>query len=140
MYIYAGDSIQEGAGNGQPAIRRRAVAILYIKGLAEAEALHLPAIAPDLPVVPKYEVSDPNDPIIKEHDKALEAWDRAAEIRELIAERKTLIGQIAWIYRNVKAADSELNEIVKANVPDALLATKIVVEIEGAIARPERPK
>jgi hypothetical protein len=120
--------------------RRKAVAPL-LTGLAEMTALELPAVAPELPIVPKLRI-DVDGPAEIARVRALqEAFVRARaeaeRTRELIWRQQVLKDQVKWMYYREPVADDELRELATKAVGKEL-AGELVATAQAERARIEK--
>ena len=109
---------------------RRSAGEIYMKGLAEAAKLNLPAKAPDPP--PGIDLLGEDNTFVQQQNDLVEKF---REISREIDEQTSLLRETAWLYRNAPDAHAHLEEQAKTELKDQAAADTLVKLIEDAIAK-----
>jgi uncharacterized protein (TIGR03067 family) len=136
LHIYLGCAAEVPRDEQAFPEKRRRAARAYLEGYKELLALRLPEQAPPLPDLVTDRNADGLDR--KEVPRVLPATDvyrearRQAEVlRELVAHRYILVGQVAQLYRREPADDAELRRLAA----EVLQPQRAVDEFLGRVAR-----
>jgi len=124
LYSYWGAALKVGDQSAPLSPRRKAAAIVWLKGLKEAQQYNIPEKAPPLPPAPIM-FQDNAEPVTAEMQalrrQAAENAAAAKRIREeerLFFARKVLIMELVDAYRQIPHAASELRELATSILGD----------------------
>jgi len=143
LYSYLGSAHEVDKETKDFAERRRKALQALLDGIAELEALNLPAKAPEVPG-PRLLLDGFADPAEQararaEAEKARIAREMAQRIERLVFFRKVLKEQVMWLYYRDPVADDELRELASEKVSDEL-ANELVAMAQGERQRIEKER
>jgi hypothetical protein len=138
LHSYLGSAYEVDKDVKEFAERRRNALGALLEGLAELEALNLPAKAPELPGLRllREDFADPAEQARARaaYEKSKIAREKAEQIERLVFFRKVLKDQVKWLYYREPIADDELRKAAAAKVPEPI-AEELVT-----MARSERER
>ena len=143
LYIYWGDAIQtanRGVHNQELIVARRKAALPYLEGLKETLQYNLPEVKPDLPGVGRYRYHGPTDTeeyreMIHEHQKQVEAREKAEFQREMIEYRDVLTSQISSMYSRFPWASDEMRELATKILGDKTAVDRLMSAVDKAVQK-----
>jgi hypothetical protein len=104
--------------------RRRNALKPLLEGLAELEAMKLPAKAPEVPGLRllRDDFADPAEQVRAKaaYEASRIAREKAQRIERLVFNRKTLKDQVMWLYYRDPEADEELQTLASEKVSEEL--------------------
>jgi len=124
LYSYLGSAHEVDKEAKDFAERRRKALNALLEGIAELQAMNLPAKAPEVPGLRllRDDFADPAEQARArvEAEKARIAREKAQRIERLVFFRKVLKDQVMWLYYRDPVADDELRETASEKVSEEL--------------------
>ena len=143
LYSYLGSAHEVDKEEKDFAERRRKALKALLEGIAELEAMNLPAKAPEVPGLRllRDDLADPAEQARAkaEYEKSRVAREKAQRIERLVFYRKVLKEQVMWLYYRDPVADDELREMASEKVSKDL-ADELVTMAQGERERIEKAR
>jgi hypothetical protein len=132
LYSYLCSAHQVDKTVKDPADRRRNAVTPLLEGLAELEAMKLPAKAPPLPELRPIRAGFPDEGKVETGPQRVDeasrlAREQAERTGKMVGLRDMLKNQVMWLYYVAPVADDELQKLAAEKVSDAL--TKELLEM-----------
>jgi len=133
LYSYLGSAAEIDPTQLTFAGQRAQAAVVWLQGYRELLPLHLPVVAPELPVVEKLDVDalDPSQLASArlKHEAQMKARQEAERLQQLVAHRDIFVRQLKETYAREPRADAELRSLVRRELGDKQAADTLLSQI-----------
>jgi len=132
LYSYLGSAAEVDPTRLTFAAQRTNAAQVWLQGYKELLPLHLPAVAPELPVVNK--LGDGADParqrqLLHEHELQMKARLEAERLEKLVHSREIFVQQLKEAYARAPCADEEITQLATRILRDKQAAETLLARI-----------
>ncbi len=141
LFVYWGDAERFTDPKASSAEKRKKAATVYLDGVRECLKLNIPAKAPDLPPVFKFDARDPKERAAMEklHQEAVAARRKAEAQVELVQIRDVLVNQVVDLYTATPFATEELTGIATKKLQNQKVVDNLVERVNTAIEAMPKP-
>jgi len=139
MYHYIATATEASAGADRTG-RRVKTAPIYAQALSEIQTLDLPAVAPEAPLVQRFDYrGPPGDPVyqtlLEAYNKSLAEAERARDVQRLITQRDSIFKGLAWLYRDDGNRQTNAEAVLRKYLTNEKLIAATLEQIDAVPGR-----
>jgi hypothetical protein len=131
LYVYWGDAQQVARAGEARASTRRWSSTIYLTGLADVLRYPMPAAAPNLPGVDRYDSDGPDDKLEQRHARQVAARSLAKFEIDLVQHRNVLVQQLSSLYKDEPAELEEIRILASAVLQNAHAEERLLRAMQG---------